>query len=81
MDVKTKELKDTMYSWLVSEIEEAENSGVEVRVDGIHYSLDNVDKLKQVMENNYYMKSYTGDEHGRIVQIDFERIISVWSIY
>ncbi len=81
MDVKTKELKDTMYSWLVSEIEEAENSGVEVRVDGIHYSLDNVDKLKQVMENNYYMKSYTGDEHGRIVQIDFERIISVWNIY
>ncbi len=77
MDVKTKELKDTMYSWLVSEIKEAENSGVEVRVDGIHYSLDNVDKLKQVMENNYYMKSYTGDEHGRIVQIDFERIISV----
>jgi hypothetical protein len=77
LDVKTKELKDTMYSWLVSEIEEAENSGVEVRVDGIHYSLDNVDKLKQVMENNYYMKSYTGDEHGRIVQIDFERIISV----
>lgn len=77
MDVKTKELKDTMYSWLVSEIEEAENSGVEVRVDGIHYSLDNVDKLKQVMENNYYMKSYTGDEYGRIVQIDFERIISV----
>ena len=66
-----------MYSWLVSEIEEAENSGVEVRVDGIHYSLDNVDKLKQVMENNYYMKSYTGDEHGRIVQIDFERIIGV----
>lgn len=77
MDVKTKELKDTMYSWLVSEIKEAENSGVEVRVDGIHYSLDNVDKLKNVMENNYYMKSYTGDEHGRIVQIDFERIISV----
>lgn len=66
-----------MYSWLVSEIKEAEDSGVEVRVDGIHYSLDNVDKLKQVMENNYYMKSYTGDEHGRIVQIDFERIISV----
>ena len=59
-----------MYSWLVSEIKEAENSGVEVRVDGIHYSLDNVDKLKQVMENNYYMKSYTGDEHGRIVQIE-----------
>ena len=70
-----------MYSWLVSEIKEAENSGVEVRVDGIHYSLDNVDKLKQVMENNYYMKSYTGDEHGRIVQIDFERIISVLNIY
>ena len=77
MDVKTKELKDTMYSWLVSEIKEAENSGVEVRVDGIHYSLDNVDKLKQVMENNYYMKSYTGDEFGKIVRIDFDHITSV----
>ncbi len=77
MDSKPEELKDIMYSWLVSEIKQAECAGVEVKVDGRHYSLGDVEQLKQVMENSYYMKSYTGDEHGRIVQIDFERIISV----
>ena len=77
MSSNSKELKDIMYSWLVSEIEEAEDNGVEVKVDGRHYSLDEVDELKQVMENHYYMKSYTGDEHGKIVQIDFEHIVSV----
>lgn len=77
MDNKPGELKDIMYSWLVSEIKQAEYAGVEVKVDGRHYSLGDVGQLKQVMEDSYYMKSYTGDEHGRIVQIDFERITSV----
>lgn len=77
LDSKPEELKDIMYSWLVSEIRQAENTGVEVRIDGRQYSLDDIDRLKQVMENSYYMKSYTGDERGKIVQIDFERIISV----
>ena len=77
MDGKAEELKDIMYSWLVSEIKQAEAAGVEVKVCGRQYSLDNVEQLKEVMENSYYMKSYTGDGHGRIVQIDFERIISV----
>ncbi len=77
MDNKPEELKDIMYSWLISEIKQAEYAGVEVKVDGRHYSLGDAEQLKQVMENSYYMKSYTGDEHGRIVQIDFERITSV----
>lgn len=77
MNGKSEELKDAMYSWLVSEINEAEEKGVKVRIDGIQYSPDDIDKLKQVMENHYYMKSYTGDEHGKIVQIDFEHIVSV----
>ncbi len=77
MDDGSEELKDTMYSWLVSEIEEAQSAGVEVRVDGVRYSLSDVDKLRGVMENRYYMKSYTGDERGKIVQIDFEHIVSV----
>ena len=77
MDSKPEELKDIMYSWLISEIKQAEYAGVEVKVDGRHYSLGDAEQLKQVMENSYYMKSYTGDEHGRIVQIDFERITSV----
>jgi len=66
-----------MYSWLVSEIRQAEGTGVKVKIDGVSYSPRDVDKLKMVMENNYYMKSYTGDECGRIVQIDFERITSI----
>lgn len=77
MDNKPEELKDIMYSWLLSEIKQAEYAGVEVKVDGRHYSLGDAEQLKQVMENSYYMKSYTGDEHGRIVRIDFERITSV----
>ena len=77
MDNKPEELKDIMYSWLISEIKQAEYAGVEVKVDGRHYSLGDAEQLKQVMENSYYMKSYTGDEHGRIVQIEFERITSV----
>lgn len=77
MDNKPEELKDIMYSWLISEIKQAEYAGVEVKVDGRHYSLGDAEQLKQVMENSYYMKSYTGDEHGRIIQIDFERITSV----
>lgn len=77
MNDKAEELKDTMYSWLVSEIRQAENTGIKVKIEGTYYSLGDVDKLKQVMENNYYMKSYTGDECGKIVQIDFERIISI----
>ena len=77
MDSKPEELKDKMYSWLVSEIRQAENNGIEVRIEGVHYSLGDVSKLKNVMENNYYMKSYTGNELGKIVQIDFERIISI----
>ncbi len=77
MNGKAEELKDTMYSWLVSEIRQAENNGIEVRIEGVHYSLGDVSKLKNVMENNYYMKSYTGNELGKIVQIDFERIISI----
>jgi hypothetical protein len=77
LDNKPEELKDIMYSWLISEIKQAEYAGVEVKVDGRHYSLGDAEQLKQVMENSYYMKSYTGDEHGRIVQIDFERITSV----
>lgn len=80
MDNKPEELKDIMYSWLISEIKQAEYAGVEVKVDGRHYSLGDAEQLKQVMENSYYMKSYTGDEHGRIIQIDFERITSVWKL-
>ena len=77
MNSKTEELKESMYSWLVSEIVVAEKHGVEVNVHGRKYSLKNMAELKEVMEDSYYMQSYTGDENGKIVRVDFEHIVSV----
>ena len=66
-----------MYEWLLSEIRAAQVTGVPVAVDGKIYSMRDADELKEVMENHYYMKSYTGDEFGKIVRIDFDHITSV----
>lgn len=66
-----------MYEWLLSEIRAAQVTGVPVAVDGKIYSIKEADELKGVMENHYYMKSYTGDEFGKIVRIDFDHITSV----
>ncbi len=77
MKLESNNLKEQMYSWLVSEIRAAEVSGVNIEVDGVRYSLDDTEKLKNVMENRYYMKSYIGDDAGRIVQINFECIGSM----
>jgi hypothetical protein len=77
MEQKSNELRDEMYSWLLAEICAAQTTGVPVAVDGKIYSLYDAEELKQVMENHYYMKSYTGDEFGRIVRIDFDHIVGV----
>ncbi|MCI8771969.1 MAG: hypothetical protein HFH73_12700 [Lachnospiraceae bacterium] len=77
MEQKSEELKDEMYEWLLSEIRAAQVTGVPVAVDGKIYSVRDADELKEVMENHYYMKSYTGDEFGKIVRIDFDHITSV----
>ena len=77
MEFETDNLKEKMYSWLVSEIRDAEASGINIEVDGVRYSLKDTDKLRNVMENHYYMKSYIGDDNGKIVQINFEQIISM----
>ena len=77
MKQKSKELKDEMYEWLLSEIRAAQVTGVPVAVDGKIYSMRDADELQELMENHYYMKSYTGDEFGKIVRIDFDHITSV----
>ena len=53
------------------------DTGRPVAVDGKIYSVHEADALKGVMENHYYMKSYTGDESGKIVRIDFDHITGV----
>lgn len=77
MERKSRELRDEMYEWLLSEIQAAQVNGVPVAVDGKVYSLHEANELREVMENHYYMKSYTGDETGRIVRIDFDHITGV----
>lgn len=77
MEAKANAIKEHMYSWLLSEIGEAQAAGVPVRVDGTYYSLQEAEQLKMVMEDSYYMKSYEGDEYGNIVRIDFDHIDSI----
>lgn len=77
MEQRAKELKDEMYEWLLSEIKAAQVNGVPVAVDGKVYSVQDAAELKMVMENHYYMKSYTGNEAGKIVRIDFDHIVGV----
>ena len=38
MERKSTGLRETMYSWVISEISDAERVGVPVRVDGVLYS-------------------------------------------
>ena len=71
MERKSTGLRETMYSWVISEISDAERVGVPVRVDGVLYSTRDARVLHQVMEDHYYMKSYVGDEAGKICEIDF----------
>lgn len=74
MERKSNGLKETMYSWVISEMRSAENIGVPVKVDGKYYTMRDAGRLHHVMENHYYMKSYIGDEHGRIQEINFDHI-------
>ena len=75
MEEESLELKNNMISWVLSEMKTAEETGIKVNVDGIYCTLEDADKLERVMENSYYMKSYVDDEHGKIVQIDFNQIM------
>lgn len=77
MGAKSNDVKEEMFSWLLAEICQAEKEGVPVRVDGKYYSVRDAERLYQVMENHYYMKSYTGDEQGNITLIDFDHIEEV----
>lgn len=77
METKSSKSKNEMFTWLLSEILAAQAAGVAVAVDGKFYSLQEAEELREVMEDHCYMKSYTGDESGKIVRIDFDRISSV----
>lgn len=77
METKSKNTNGQTYEWLLEEFLDAQSLGVPVAVDGEQYSLDDVSKLRGVMEDHYYMKSYVTDRSGKIIQIDFDHITSV----
>lgn len=77
MKAKSGKIKNQMFDWLVSEINHAEEVGIPVAVDGKVYSAQDAGKLHFMMEDSYYMKSYEGNEAGKIVRIDFDHIKSV----
>ena len=58
MERKSTGLRESMYSWVISEISDAERVGVPVRVDGVLYST----------------RDARGDEAGKICEIDFDHI-------
>ena len=66
--------KRAIYEWIRGEIKEAEKYGIVVNVEGVSYSSDETRDLFCVLEDAVYMKEYLGDEEGRIIQINFDRI-------
>ncbi len=77
MKVESKDLKEQMYDWMVSELEMADAAGVAFCLDGEPYSMDEKESLHRVLEDSYYMKNYTENDAGHIIQIDFIQIKSV----
>lgn len=77
MEKKSNCLKEQMYSWILSELKQAESAGLAFYVDGHSYTSEESEQLHMVMEESYYMKSYIEDDAGKIVQIDFEHIENV----
>ncbi len=77
MKEKASNVKEQMYSWILSELQMAEAAGIAFRLDGKTYTTAEAARLHMVMEDGYYMKSYEDDESGKIVQVDFEHIRNV----
>lgn len=76
MDESTNR-KEEMYSWILSEMRQAEAAGIAFQVDGQPYTVKEAERLHMVMEEGYYMKSYEDDGEGKIIGIDFEHIDTV----
>lgn len=77
MGTESNNLKEQMYSWILSEMREAEEVGLACSVDGRPYTSKDARELLMVMEDSYYMKSYVENDAGKIVQIDFDHIENV----
>ena len=60
--------------WIHDEIKRAANSGIPTSVNGVPYDYSNPGIPPVFAENGVYMEDFINDEHGRIVQVNFEHI-------
>lgn len=52
----------------------AEQNRILVNVNGIRYSNNEFEELYEVIEDGIYMKEYLGDNSGKIIQINFDKV-------
>lgn len=67
-------MPDSECDWVICEIEEAKKRGLKVAVNGVNYSDIPKEKMKLFLEESPYMMDFIGDENGRIVAINFNKI-------
>lgn len=65
-NVKAKEL--------LEEIKAAQQIGIKVSVNGVCYSSCQEAELSMVLESGEYMCDYIGDDCGRIIQMNYDKI-------
>ncbi len=62
-------------NWIVDEISQAKEEGLFVVINGIYCeSLEEVDHMLLIREEESYMKDYVGDENGNIIGIAFDKV-------
>lgn len=62
-------------SWVFNEINQAKMAGLSVMIDGIYCnSLEDVDHMLLIREEESYMKDYMGDDKGKIIGIAFDKV-------
>lgn len=62
--------------WVLMDMEEATQKGLEVRVDGKEYTYSDIMRKKKYIlkENVDYMSDYIYDEQGKVVGIHYNKI-------
>lgn len=62
--------------WIVNDIEEASQKGLEVCIDGKEYSYQDIQRRCKylIKEHADYMSDYIYDEKGKVVGIHFNKI-------
>lgn len=60
---------------LLREIREFLEKGIEVMIDGEDYDeSESPSEISVVLESGSYMKYYTGDDSGRIIAVEFNKV-------